>query len=59
MFYKGQYFEKLNHFERQKMSCVLCFENACKLSVCQKWVFSTKTKRNQKKKKIFMGLIKI
>ncbi|RVZ22250.1 hypothetical protein EC529_01825 [Helicobacter pylori] len=27
------------------------FENACKLSVCQKWVFSTKTKRNQKKKK--------
>ncbi|WP_269566415.1 hypothetical protein [Helicobacter pylori] len=28
----------------------MCFENACKIVVCQKWVFSTKTKRNQKKK---------
>ncbi|EMH02788.1 hypothetical protein HMPREF1405_00112 [Helicobacter pylori GAM231Ai] len=31
--------------------CLVRFENACKLSVCQKWVFSTKTERNQKKKK--------
>ncbi|RKU88630.1 hypothetical protein DDP32_07915 [Helicobacter pylori] len=36
------------------------FENACRLVVCQKWVFSTKTERNQKKKKKdFHGINKI
>ncbi|EMH40797.1 hypothetical protein HMPREF1430_01400 [Helicobacter pylori GAM96Ai] len=36
---------------------VFCVLGCARLVVCQKWGFSTKTKRNQKKK-IFMGLIK-
>ncbi|GAA7634117.1 hypothetical protein HpMMM46_04200 [Helicobacter pylori] len=48
--------EKLTRFERQNVLCVL---RTHARSLCQKWVFFTKTKRNQKKKKDFHGINKI
>ncbi|WP_231273073.1 hypothetical protein [Helicobacter pylori] len=48
--------EKLNHFSVKE--CLACFENACKLVVCQNGYFSLEieqNQQNQKKKKIFMG----
>ncbi|EMG86257.1 hypothetical protein HMPREF1397_01449 [Helicobacter pylori GAM115Ai] len=55
MFYKGQYFEKLNRFERQKMSSVFW---GVRGSLCVKNGYFL-LKPSEIKKKIFMGLIKI